>query len=441
MNLKKHPLLAGTLLLTGAGLISRGIGFLYRSFLSHTFGEASMGLLQLISPVHMIAFSLCGAGMQTAISRFTAICYSSKKEGVSKAYFKCGCLLCLLLACGYSFVIYSQAETIAVSLLKEPRLEPFLRVLAFSFPLGALHSCLNGYFYGRKEARIPALGQLCEQLVRTGSVVLFCLFFTPEGETPNLIFTSFGMVLGEAAACLVSLFSYHCMTAFGEDYFPKTLPSYFRIFRDLGSMVIPLTASRLIMNLLHSVETVTIPQSLRAYGYSDHAALSICGVLMGMAFSLVLFPSAFTNSAAVLLMPTVSEALTDPNREGVKKTIHRCLGTSLSWGILCGIGFFLFADVAGILLFDSVLAGTFIRQLSFLCPFLYLHSNLMSLLHGLKKNTISLLISVISQCIRLFFCFFMIPRIGITGFFLGFLCSEVFSAVSSLIVIRKNSCI
>lgn len=441
MNLKKNPLLTGTLLLTGAGLISRGIGFLYRSFLSHTFGEASMGLLQLLSPVLMLAFSLCGAGMQTAISRYTAICYSAKKGRAANAYFTCGCLFSLLLAGGYSYLIYSRADTIAVSLLKEARLAPLLRVLAFSFPLSALHSCLNGYFYGRKEARVPALGQLTEQFVRTGSVVFFCLLFTPSGETPNLTFTSLGMVLGEAAACLVSLVAYFASARSNDRSCREVPPSCFGILGDLGSMMLPLTASRLIMNLLHSVETVTIPQSLRAYGYSDHTALSIYGVLMGMAFSLVLFPSALTNSAAVLLMPMVSESTAEPKRGGVKKTVHRCLSASLYWGILCAIGFFLFADPLGLLLFNSPLAGTFIRQLSFLCPFLYLHSNLMGLLHGLKKNTISLIINVTSQCIRLFFCFFLIPRIGITGFFLGFLCSEIFSALCTLIVIRKNSCI
>ena len=46
---KKHSLIKGTLILTSAGLVSRILGFFFRIFLSHTFGEEQVGLYQLIS--------------------------------------------------------------------------------------------------------------------------------------------------------------------------------------------------------------------------------------------------------------------------------------------------------------------------------------------------------------------------------------------------------
>lgn len=437
MNPKKNPLLTGTLLLTAAGLISRGIGFLYRSFLSHSFGEASMGLIQLMSPVIMIAFSLTGAGMQTAISRYTASCMVRKGKN-PRPYLIAGSALCLLLSALYSFVIYLQADYISAFFLKEIRLAPLLRILSLSFPMTALHCCFNGYFYGKKEARIPAFTQLLEQLVRTGCVVLLFLFLKSRGEEPDIRLAAWGMVLGELASCLLSVTAYQRLT--GADRQPATdiLLSLPRALRELLGMAVPLSASRLIINVLQSAEAMSIPQSLRAYGYSDHTALSIYGVLMGMAFSLILFPSALTNSASVLLMPMVSEAATGSGLKAIKHTIRRCLGASLSLGIVCGIGFFFLADWAGLFLFDSRLAGTFIRQLSFLCPFLYLHSTLLSIIHGLKKTGASLVINVISQCIRLFFCLYVIPKTGISGFFLGFLCSEGFSALCCLTLIRRN---
>ena len=69
---KTHPLIAGTLVLTGTGLLSRLIGFFYRIYLARLFGEEGMGLYQLIGPVLSVSFALTAAGFQTTISRLIA---------------------------------------------------------------------------------------------------------------------------------------------------------------------------------------------------------------------------------------------------------------------------------------------------------------------------------------------------------------------------------
>ena len=68
----KHTLLQGAAILTAAGLVSRLMGFFFRIFLSHAFGEESVGLYQLIFPVYALCLSVSTAGLQTAVSRMTA---------------------------------------------------------------------------------------------------------------------------------------------------------------------------------------------------------------------------------------------------------------------------------------------------------------------------------------------------------------------------------
>ena len=48
---RAHTLIKGTLILTMTGLATRMMGFFYRIFLSHAFGEEGVGLYQLILPV------------------------------------------------------------------------------------------------------------------------------------------------------------------------------------------------------------------------------------------------------------------------------------------------------------------------------------------------------------------------------------------------------
>ena len=69
---KKSILLHGTFVLTSVGLITRIMGFIYRIFLSNTFGEENVGLYQLIFPIYALCFSFTSAGIQVAISRNVA---------------------------------------------------------------------------------------------------------------------------------------------------------------------------------------------------------------------------------------------------------------------------------------------------------------------------------------------------------------------------------
>ena len=440
-NFKKNPLIWGTLLLSFSGLICRGIGFFYRLFISQAFGEEAMGIFQLTSPILMLAFSLTCAGTQTAISKYTASCVGRNMDTLAKRFLTTGCGLSLCLSLLYSIIVYGQAENISILILKEIRCAPLLRICALSFPFAALHSCFNGYYYGKKNTKIPSFTQITEQLVRVGSVFSLYFYFTKQGETPTITLTCIGMVLGELSSFLIS-FLYYLFTQDRTKKIPFSQNNissykYFHILYQLLTLSVPLTFNRVIVNLLQSYEAVSIPEKLKEFGYSPTTALSIYGVLTGMALSLLLFPSTFVNSACVLLLPTVSEASSREDIHEIQITIKRSVLFSLSLGFCCTFFFYIFGNFCGNFLFGSSLAGTLIRNLSFLCPFLYLHGTLGSILNGLKKIKTTLLINIFSLLVRLCFIVCFIPRFGIIGYLWGLLLSELFSAFICLVILYK----
>ena len=477
-NYKKNPIIFGTLLLSFSGLICRGIGFFYRSFISHSFGEEAMGIFQLTAPILMLAFSLTCAGIQTAISKYVASCLAVSNTLLAKKYLYCGCIISTALSLVYSIFVYLQAENISIYFLQEIRCATLLRISVFSFPFAALHACFNGYFYGSKETKIPSLTQIIEQFLRIGIVFLLYNYFISLGKKTTIALTCIGMLSGEVVSFA---FSYLCYVIFSSkdslSYHPNALSRpYFRCHDDsssppiwwikkgrhfsirdtpcsylsnsdagispfpqtpgnlsimghLLSLAFPLTLNRVIVNLLQSYETVSIPAQLRSYGSSNETALSIYGVLTGMALSLVLFPSPFTNSASVLLLPSVSEAASQNLAHKIKKTIKQAIFFSCTLGFSCTAFFYLTGNFCGKLLFNSSLAGTFIRQLSFLCPFLYLHTTLSSILNGLKKTGATLFINLSGLGIRLIFTLYFIPIYGIQGYLWGLLLSELLSSL------------
>lgn len=429
-QLSKHPIITGTLILSLTNITSRIIGFFYRVYLSRIFGAENMGVIQLTGPVSAMAFALTGAGMQTAISKcVSAVSGTEKKRRHQYLYYGLAFVLIVSLLCSY--FVYTYADWIAVRFLSEARTAPLLRVLAISFPLSAAHACINGYFLGKSQTSIPAASQLIEQLVRVSVVYICCTSFLSTGDEPDLAFTAWGACIGEAAALGVTGISFFLGKKQNSEGFKRiTRPDTQdkNILTALLKMAIPLNANRLAVNFLQSIESIRIPMMLQIYGMSDSAALSTYGILTGMALPVLFFPGAFTNALSSMLLPAISEAHSKNDKERIKTIAVNAAFFVVFAGLLFGILFFMFSDFLGNVIFKEPLAGSYIRALCLLCPFMYVNGIFSSILQGMGRAMNIFFINVTGLLIRLGFVFFLIPRIGIKGYLTGLLVSQIYSS-------------
>ncbi len=424
---KKHTLITGTLLLTATGLSTRVLGFFYRIFLSRTIGAEGLGIYNMVHPVYGICFALCAGSIQTAISRFVAANVQKSRQ-----IFRTGLVISLSLGLGLAALIIRFAVPLAHYVLMEDRCASLLPFMAVSVPFSAIHACVNGYYYGVQKTRVPAASQIAEQTVRIAAVFLIADILTESGRSVTVELAVIGHLIGELAACLFSVFCFCLFTP--KDSGKEAVPtrSFASSFRETASplmaLALPLMGNRLVLNLLSSAEAIWIPGSLSAYGLSSTEALSIYGVLTGMAMPFILFPSALINSMAVLLLPTVAEAQAGGNDTRIAQTISMSLRYSLYMGILC-IGIFtLFGAELGIGVFKDSSAGLFMQILAWLCPFLYLATTMGSILNGLGKTTTTFIQNIAALLLRLAFVLFGIPRFGIMAYLWGMLASELLLA-------------
>jgi len=439
-SLHNHPLITGTLLLTIAGLLSRLIGFFYRIFLSQTIGAEGMGIYQLTFPIHILTISLTSSAIQTAISRFVAQSAisnnnlnteNSNKKALcnEKCYLTAGLILSLSLSFFCMIVLYQFSDLIAIHFLEEPRCAPLLQILSFTIPFGAIHACINGYFYGLKKTFVPASSQLLEQVARVGSVWLFFQISIEKHNAISLNLIAWGMVVGELAATLFSISFLQRKKNRG-----RRLLAVKQIF----FMSLPLSANRVLVNLLQSMEAVMIPGQLRQYGYNASESLSVYGILTGMALPMVLFPSVLTNSVSVMLLPAIAEAQEKREQHYIISLIKKTCLYSLLLGFLCTLLFLLLGRWMGDFLFANSLAGTFIVTLGWICPFLYLSTTLHSILNGLGRTTSTFFLNVIGLGIRIGFVLFIIPIAGIKGYLWGILISQAVMAGGALLLLLKK---
>lgn len=443
----KHPLITGSFLLTLAGFISRLIGFFYRMYLSQTFGEEGMGIYQLVGPVMALSFSLTAAGFQTSISKFVAEQTGNLSDGGSGLYrpLLLGLSISLPLSFLLMFFIQGNALFIATSFLQEPRTAPLLHILALSLPLSAAHACINGFFYGCKKAATPAICQLVEQIFRVLSVYFIATAALLQGHTPTLNVTCIGILLGEVAATLLSVVTlfWHTKRPLSATYnlstnHPLATTGTHLTYGMLLSMAIPLIANRISLNFLQSIETVSLPARLRMYGYDQSTALSVYGVLTGMAFPLLFFPNAITSAFAVLLLPLISEGVALGDKTYVRKLTLKTIRYCSLLGFSCMFIFLLFGNHLGRILFHSQLAGIFIRTLSFICPFMYLNNTLSAILQGMGKVIPLFFINVSALLLRLIFIFTFVPTHGIKGYLWGLLAGQLYQCTIYLFTINRT---
>ena len=102
----KHKLFEGAMVLTAAGFASRIMGFFFRIFLSHAFGEENVGLYQLVFPVYALCLALSTSGIQTAVSHMTAEKTALKKNTEARSIL--GTALGLTLLISFAEILFIQ---------------------------------------------------------------------------------------------------------------------------------------------------------------------------------------------------------------------------------------------------------------------------------------------------------------------------------------------
>ena len=425
--MSKNSLIKGTLILTIAGFSTRFIGFFYRIFLSNTLGAKNMGIYQLVFPIYGICFTLYASGIQTSISKLVAAEMGGGEHTNSKSIhkiLKTGLLCSVSIAFCLSLLVFRYSDVIATRFISEPSCSGSLRVLALVFPFCGITSCINGYYYGLKRAGIPATTQLLEQIVRVFTVYTLATLIGGKNIAFTCELAVLGIVIGEIFANIYSILSLLIIRQPKKNT-PVNQDSNARYFKNLMKMAVPLTSNRLLISVLSSVEAVLIPVMLRKSGLSNNDSLSIYGILMGMSLPFILFPSTITNSFAVLLLPTVSEAQAVNNHSLIGHTASISIKYSLIIGILSAGIFIIFGNALGNIVFHNQMAGDFIVTLAWLCPFIYLTTTLGSILNGLGKAHITFFNTVVGLSIRILFVLYIVPKEGISGYLTGLLVSQL----------------
>lgn len=453
----KQAIIKGTFILTVAGILTKLLGFFNRIFLASTIGAREIGVYQLIFPVYLIVHCICCQGFEMGIMKYVAEESAFGHRENVKRYLRVSFYLSFALSLLLMVIVLLFHDVIASVLLKQPACSDCLFIMAFAFPLISIKDCILSYYYGKKMTGIPAASQLIEQTVRV--TVIWALASVILIISKDATLATVGLVAGEAASLLFALATLPFLKAdlqktslirsypqkerkhpavsdeeyTGRKYHTHSIAnrnlSYHTVLCNILRYDIPIIGTRLLLTILSSIESILIPYLLAKTLGSEDQALSLYGVLTGMALTFILFPSALTNSVAMMLLPTISEAKAKSQQLKVTKAATLSLHYCLLLGILCTAIFLVFGKDLGAVLFHDRTAGEFIFILSWLCPFIYIATTYTSILNGLGKTKVTFDNNVITALLRILSIVALIPRMGIFGYLIGLLVSYALLAL------------
>lgn len=415
----KNKMLKGTIILTVAGVITRVIGFLYRIFLANLLGDTKLGIYQIIFPIYGICFTLYASGLQTAVSQLVADPHLKN----SKRVLKCGIFCSLCCSITLFVLLFTFSDWISIHLLFAKETAPLLRILSVIFPFCGITSIINGYFYGKRHAKVPSITQIIEQFCRVGFVVavFFCFQKSISCEIAVL-----GLIVGEMASNIYNMWNIRKEFSGKKE---NSKSRYGELIKKLLGQAIPLSATRLTISVLSAAEAVLIPIMLQFSGLNRTDSFALYGITTGIVLPFILFPGTITNSLSVLLLPEVSKAYYEKDNSKIMRTTQITIKYSLLLGCIAMAVFVCFGPQIGTMFFHNPRSGKLLSLLSMICPFVYVSTTLASIINGLSKSSITFRNTVIGLVLRIAFLIMATPYFGIYGYLLGMLVSQILISI------------
>ncbi len=441
----KKIFIKSAILLAASNIVLRCVALSFNAYVSAKIGSESMGLFTLVMSVYSFALTLACSGVNLASVRLTAdrcaaldessASRRSYRRTVRRVMLSCA-LYSLIFATFAATLLFFSAPFIGEKLLSDARTVGSLRVLAVSLVPISLGTAFSGCFTALRKVYKNAAVALTEQAVKI-CVISTCLAaFLPRVENP-VEFSCLAVVGGTAVSEGLSLVM-NVLLYFFDSKRPTGTPAHGTQDKniethlsDVASTALPVAVGAYARQGLSSAEHLCVPWGMKKSGLSASSALAAYGELQGMAFPVILFPSAVLSSAAGLLIPEITRLCTLRRRAEVSSLISRVLTLSLTFSLGCASLFLFYGKAVGLSLYASESVGRMLCAVSPLIPVMYTDMAVDCMLKGLGEQLACMRINIIDSAASLVLAVALIPFFGVGGYVASVYFCEILNFILS----------
>lgn len=430
-----RKLVFNTALLTSSGLVMRCIALAYQVWLAGRIGASGIGLFQLVMSVQFLAATFAISGIRFAATRLISeeMGYS-RPGGVRRVVRLClGYSLCFGTAA--LLTLWLCAEPVGFLWIGDARTVLSLRLVSLSMPFIAMSSVFSGYFTSSGRVWKGAFTQVAEQIVRIALVVVFLRLAPDQDIEKSCAAVVLGGTAAEVFSFLLNLVLYltDIRRHIAKGVHGTHLPT-----RMLG-VAVPLALSAYARSALSTLQHLLVPRGLRASGLTADAALAGYGVVHGMVFPIITFPSCLLIALSELLVPTLTEAQVTGNPDQIAGTVNRLMEKCLLFSVGVAAILLANAEALGTAIYGSAEAGHYIRIFAWIVPIMYLDTVTDGCLKGLGEQLWSMIINIADSAISVLLVIVLLPKYALPGYIFMICFTELFNFVLSVYRLRRVS--
>lgn len=373
------------------------------------------------------------AGIRTATMYLTAEEIGRRKPQ-NAIWVLSGCVTySILCSAVVAALVYFFAPYLSTSWINNPQTIDSIRLFAVFLPINCLTGVMVGYFTGANRIGTLAAVEVAEQLCSMICTIALLAFWAENDPSRSCL----AVVMGSSIGACLTLTSLVILRLLERKKTGNKVP----IARRLTQIAVPLALADDLRTGISTVENLMVPKRLALYP-GVLSPLAAFGIVCGMVFPVLMFPTAILFGLTELLIPELARCRVAGSTKRISHLVQKSLQVAMLYGTVCGGILFLCADDLCIALYKNEEAGTYLRMFSVLAVMLYCDVVTDAMIKGLGQQKASVRYNIFTNSMDVALLYILLPRCGITGYYISFVTTHIINfalSIHRLLKITKES--
>lgn len=435
MRQKSKLFLINGAILTSTSLLMKFAALIFNIYISNQIGSEAVGVFSLVMAVYLFFITVATSGLNIAVTVIVSEKFAlNKNQQAIKAIRTC-IFFSLLLGIAAGGLILLFSNFITSKCLHNMVSSRPLFYIAIGLPFIAMSSCISSYFATIRKAYKNAISQVFEFTIKMFATIILLKINISNGVEAICISLILADVISEICSFTLIFILYIIDIKLKKLEDIRSFGQRINILK----IAFPVAVTSYIRSGLSTLKQLIIPTQLEKSGISCSRALSQYGMINGMVLPVIAFPTVFTDSYSMLLIPEFSTYVAQKNYKAINYIANKIFKITCAFTMcICSI-FFIFSNDLGLAIYNNIEIGYYFKIFTPFIFFMYMDHIIDCILKGLNKQFGVMCCNILDLSITTCFIYFLLPVLGIKGYVLSIFFSEVLNFSISLFQLFKYS--
>lgn len=435
MRQKSKLFLINGAILTSTSLLMKFAALIFNIYISNQIGSEAVGVFSLVMAVYLFFITVATSGLNIAVTVIVSEKFAlNKNQQAIKAIRTC-IFFSLLLGIAAGGLILLFSDFITSKCLHNMVSSRPLFYIAIGLPFIAMSSCISSYFATIRKAYKNAISQVFEFTIKMFATIILLKINISNGVEAICISLILADVISEICSFTLIFILYIIDIKLKKLEDIRSFGQRINILK----IAFPVAVTSYIRSGLSTLKQLIIPTQLEKSGISCSRALSQYGMINGMVLPVITFPTVFTDSYSMLLIPEFSTYVAQKNYKAINYIANKIFKITCAFTMcICSI-FFIFSNDLGLAIYNNIEIGYYFKIFTPFIFFMYMDHIIDCILKGLNKQFGVMCCNILDLSITTCFIYFLLPVLGIKGYVLSIFFSEVLNFSISLFQLFKYS--